>query len=477
MDVAQAIAIDGSGNAYITGYTDSFDFPTASAFQPQPRGGRDGFVSVLNSTGAKLLWSTYLGGNGNDFPTAIALDAAGNVHLAGWTESSNFPLKNAPATRVAVNTGSFAAKLKSDGSALIFSTYMGGSGTDLASGVAVDSSGNTYVAGSTNSPDLPTKNAIQSQLRGVTNAFIAAYDDEGGAVQSLSYLGGSRNDQGLSIAIAPSGMVFVVGSTTSSELSRKWMRFRMRAVEGRMGFLAGIALREIVDRACLCGTDWAGAGRKARRRLKPAPPALFVQHRLQVLHHRSRHNRGAFGGGVNPVRLSQLGMPPDALKQEGNARQFVLLREIDVDLLERVNVIRPVVPRQSHPGEQDFNVRQLQRLDHLLEILPRRRDRQSAEPVVPAELEDHDGRMHGQHGGKPFHAVGRRIALDAQIHHAITEARGVDQALQIVRKTLPRRHAESRGKAVAERRDHRPRIYVMRRGERGACDGKSGQEP
>jgi hypothetical protein len=207
----------------------------------------DGFISVLNSTGAKLLWSTYLGGNGSDLPTSIALDAAGNVHLAGWTESTNFPLKNAPETRVAVNTGSFAAKLKGDGSALLFSTYLGGSVTDLASGVVADNSGNTYVAGSTNSPDLPTKNPIQSQLRGVNNAFIAAYDDEGGTVQFLSYLGGSSDDQGLSIAIGPSGIVYVVGSTTSSDFPEV-DAIQSTSGGGQDAFLAGIALRQLIDR-------------------------------------------------------------------------------------------------------------------------------------------------------------------------------------------------------------------------------------
>src|SRR5882762_2981641 len=176
---------------YITGQTDSFDFPIVNAVQSRASGKADAFLSVLDPTGAHLVWSTYFGGSGDDWPTAIALDPAGNIHLAGWTNSPDFPVQQATQLHYAGKTDGFVAKLKGDGSGVVFSTYLGGIDDDFPKAVAADAAGNTYVAGMTFSKDLPTVNASQSGLAGTANAFVAALNGQSGALRYATYLGGS----------------------------------------------------------------------------------------------------------------------------------------------------------------------------------------------------------------------------------------------------------------------------------------------
>ena len=159
-DGGYGIAVDGAGNAYITGYTYSTDFPTAGAFQTSHAsdgGGDDVFVTKLNASGTAFIYSTYLGGNGYDGGRGIAVDGAGNAYVTGYTRSTNFP-----ATTGAFQNSSgggedtFVTKLNASGSALLYSTYLGGSRTDYGYGIAVDGAGNAYITGATNSTDYPT---------------------------------------------------------------------------------------------------------------------------------------------------------------------------------------------------------------------------------------------------------------------------------------------------------------------------------
>jgi len=172
-DRGRGIAVDSSGNAYVTGNTTSTDFTTTTgAFQAVNSGGTDAFVVKLNAAGT-LTFSTYLGGSGIDQGFAIAVDSAGNAYVTGVTGSTNFPL--ASAIQGAFGGGSvdaFVAKLNTAGLALTFSSYLGGSGDDEGNGIAVDSAGNAYVAGDTDSTDFPTA-SFQSTLGGGTDAFIA----------------------------------------------------------------------------------------------------------------------------------------------------------------------------------------------------------------------------------------------------------------------------------------------------------------
>ncbi len=216
-DSGLAVAADSSGNAYVTGYTSSSDFLTASPLQGQLAGGKDVFVSKVNAAGTALIYSTYIGGSGDEQAQSIAVDSSGNVYLAGWTGSSDFPT-HAPLQASLLGTrNAFALKLNAAGSALVYSTYLGGSGADQANAVAIDPSGAAYLTGSTNSANFPAVSALHGSLAGATNAFIAKINAAGSSLVYSTYLGGSQADSGAAIAVDSSGNVVIAGSTTSAD--------------------------------------------------------------------------------------------------------------------------------------------------------------------------------------------------------------------------------------------------------------------
>ncbi len=160
-DSGVGIAVDTAGNAYVTGQTDSTDFPTASPVQPALGGERDAFVTKLNAAGNALVYSTYLGGSGEDSGLGIAVDASGNAYVMGQTGSTDFPTASPiQAAHGGGLTDAIVTKLNAAGSALVYSTYLGGSANDLGGGIAVDASGNAYVTGFTGSTDFPTASPI-----------------------------------------------------------------------------------------------------------------------------------------------------------------------------------------------------------------------------------------------------------------------------------------------------------------------------
>jgi hypothetical protein len=166
-DIANGIAVDGSGNAYIVGTTQSANFPTASPLQGTNAGTDDVFVTKLNARGTALVYSTYLGGGWLDEGKGIAVDASGNAYVTGSTLSSNFPTANALQATFAGGLGdAFVTKLNATGSGLVYSTYLGGSDSDGAAGITVDSSGNAYVAGGTSSTNFPTAKPTPGHERG-----------------------------------------------------------------------------------------------------------------------------------------------------------------------------------------------------------------------------------------------------------------------------------------------------------------------
>ncbi|HWY25838.1 MAG TPA: SBBP repeat-containing protein, partial [Nevskia sp.] len=167
--VANAIAVDSAGNAYIAGNTGATDFPTAHPYQGSNNGG-NAFIAKLSADGGSLVYSTYLGGSGGENAAGIAVDSAGNAYLAGSTYSTDFPLANAyqssnKAAGTDTNESAFLTKLSADGGSLVYSTYLGGS-NDLngAAGLALDSAGSAYLVGSTNSTDFPTAKPLQAAL-------------------------------------------------------------------------------------------------------------------------------------------------------------------------------------------------------------------------------------------------------------------------------------------------------------------------
>jgi hypothetical protein len=220
-DEGYGIAVDpATGDALITGFTTSPDFPTANAWQLNPGGGEDAFVARLSADGSTLLFSTYLGGSGDDIGYGIAVDpTTGDALVTGQTYSPDFPTVNPLRPNYGGSGDAFVARLSPDGSALVYSTYLGGSSEDKANGIAVDpATGDALIAGDTRSADFPTANAVQPNYGGAEDAFVARLSADGSALVFSTYLGGSGVDRGFAIAIDPTtGAALVTGVTGSAD--------------------------------------------------------------------------------------------------------------------------------------------------------------------------------------------------------------------------------------------------------------------
>jgi len=217
-DEGDGIAVDGAGCAYVTGSVSSTNFPTANAYQGAKGGGRDAFVTKLNAAGSALVYSTYLGGSDYDFGRGIAVDGAGSAYVTGDTWSQNFPTANAyQGAFGGGNDDAFVTKLNTAGSALVYSTYLGGSGEDYGSGIAVDAAGSAYVTGDTRSQNFPTANAYQGAFGGVNDAFVTKLSAAGSALVYSTYLGGDGGDRGSGIAVDAAGNAYVTGRAGSAD--------------------------------------------------------------------------------------------------------------------------------------------------------------------------------------------------------------------------------------------------------------------
>jgi hypothetical protein len=228
-DGATGIAADGHGQAYVAGFTDSTNFPvTAGALQPVYGGGGgnfgDAFVAKLSVDGSSLIYSTYLGGNGSDGATGIAVDGQGRAYVTGDTSSTDFPVTGSTFQPVLSSNGdysgdAFVAKLSVDGSSLIYSTYLGGNGSDGAAGIAVDGQGQAYVAGVTSSMDFPVTAGVFQRLLGggYYDAFVAQLSADGTQLLYATYLGGNSSDHAYGIAVDGQGRAYVTGDTSSTD--------------------------------------------------------------------------------------------------------------------------------------------------------------------------------------------------------------------------------------------------------------------
>lgn len=221
-DGGSGIAIDGVGDAYVVGYTTSSDFPsTPGSLDATFSGSADGFVVKLSTAGSSLVYATYLGGGSYDRGHGIAVDGAGNAYVVGDTASS-FPVTAGAYDTtfggvIGLNTDAFVAKLNADGSALSYATYLGGNASDFGRGIAVDTSGNAYVGGGTNSPDFPrTPGAIGSV--GGNDPFVVKLDASGSSLAYSDFVGGSDNDYLKGIAVDGAGNIYVTGDTYSLDV-------------------------------------------------------------------------------------------------------------------------------------------------------------------------------------------------------------------------------------------------------------------
>jgi hypothetical protein len=234
-DYGKGIALDSSGNAYIVGYTNSANFPVTAAALQKVCGGtcsNNAFVAELNSSGSALVYSTYLGGSGaaGDYGYGIAVGGKNGAYVAGYTTSSDFPVTpGAFQTTYGGHGNAFISKLNSAGSALVYSTYLGGTKGDAGYAIAHDSNANAYVTGGTHSPDFPTTpGAFQTVCNGPSphgcaDAFVSELNPAGSALIYSTLIGGSGNaggdggNYGYGIAVDNSGSAYVTGYTGSND--------------------------------------------------------------------------------------------------------------------------------------------------------------------------------------------------------------------------------------------------------------------
>ena len=277
-DKIWSIAVDASGNVYLTGETSSTNFPVAGAFQTKKAGTTDAFVTKLNPSGGGLVYSTYIGGkNGSSFGKGVAVDSAGSAYVTGFTTSSAYPvttgayhttkgtsnagfvtklsaagntlvystfIPGGQGAAIAINSagnafisgtadstftttaGSFqriaadasdayVLKLNPTGTGAVYATFLGGSGTESGNGIATDSAGNAYITGSTQSANFPLVSPLQFGLQGVQDAFVTKLDPTGSALVYSTYLGGTLSDTGNAIAVDSVGNAHVGGTTYS----------------------------------------------------------------------------------------------------------------------------------------------------------------------------------------------------------------------------------------------------------------------
>ena len=236
-----AIAVDAGGNAYLTGTTSTLT-PTPGVFQSTRLAGASPYVSKLNPTGTALVYATYLGGSGSDEGKGIAVDIDGNAYVVGVARSSNFPTRNALRSTLGGPTDAFVAKLNPAGSALVYSTFLGGSQDERGFGIAVDAAGQAVAVGWTESNDFPVAGAFQPRIgyydpvnHSISNAFVTKLNAAGNGLVYSSYLGGRwcftatvhscfgifGPDEGIdaatSVAIDAAGYAYVGGYATSVE--------------------------------------------------------------------------------------------------------------------------------------------------------------------------------------------------------------------------------------------------------------------
>ena len=266
VDFANSVAVDAAGNAYLAGSTNSANFPTLNPFDGTFGGDQlkyDAFVTKMNAAGTAMIYSTYLGGSNDDNGVGLAVDGSGQAHVAGFTDSNNFP--TALPFQAALNGTAydgFLSKLNSSGSGLVYSTYLGGSQNDSALGVAIGSSGSAVITGETASSNFPTVAPYQPIFGGgASDAFVANFNSSGNGLVFSTYLGGSADDLALGVAVNASG-VHLAGATTSPNFP---VFNAIQPTFGGSGFFDGFVTKMnssgsgLVYSTYLGGNDYDGA--------------------------------------------------------------------------------------------------------------------------------------------------------------------------------------------------------------------------
>ncbi len=217
-DTGRGIVLDTTARVYLTGYTSSPDFPTENPYQAALGGGNDAVVVCLSSSGSSLVYSSYLGGAGDDYGEGISLDVTDRAFVAGYTSSADFPTENPyQAVYASGNYDAFITALESSGSTLLYSTYLGGSAGDYAWSVAISTSNQAYLAAETLSDNFPTVNPYQSSREDSWDIAVATLSSSGSALIYSTYFGGSDIDGIRGIVLDSCDQMFLAGYTLSSD--------------------------------------------------------------------------------------------------------------------------------------------------------------------------------------------------------------------------------------------------------------------
>lgn len=245
LDQGSKIAVDSLGSAYVVGYTYSNDLPvTAGAYDTSFNGSIDAFVTKLNAAGSALVYSTFLGGDQDDFGGGIAVDLGGRATITGYTESGVYPVTPIAYDQTYNGGGDIiVSRLSAAGDSLIYSTFVGGSAFESGYGIAVDPGGRTYVSGQTMSLDFPTTAGVlqPGYGGGVADAFVIKLNPPGTNLAWATYLGGSMFDDSHALAIESSGAVYVAGRTESLNFLTTAGAFQTSYAGGRDVFLTKLA--------------------------------------------------------------------------------------------------------------------------------------------------------------------------------------------------------------------------------------------
>ncbi|MBV9791265.1 MAG: SBBP repeat-containing protein [Chloroflexi bacterium] len=222
-DFGNGITVDASQNLYVTGRTESQDFPTTNGRDTLLGGPADAFITKIAAGGSNLVYSTYLGGQRSDTSNAIAVDSAGNAFVTGQTSSIDFPTLGSARPPVFAGgiTDAFVTKLSSDGQLLTYSIYLGGEEFDEGASIAVDSERRAYVTGTTQSTTFPIANSFEEDFQGRSDAFFTRINASGSALEYSTYLGGTSDDSGHDIVVDDQNAAYIIGSTKSYDFPSK----------------------------------------------------------------------------------------------------------------------------------------------------------------------------------------------------------------------------------------------------------------
>lgn len=222
-DFGNGITVDTAQNIYLTGRTESPDFPMLNARDTTLGGPADAFITKIAAGGTSIMYSTYLGGTRSDTSNAIAVDSAGNAFITGQTSSLDFPTLGSARPPVFAGgiTDAFVTKLSSDGRLLTYSIYLGGEEFDEGTSIAVDSERRAYVTGTTQSTTFPTANSFEGVFQGRSDAFFTRINASGSALEYSTFLGGTSEDSGQDIAVDDQNAAYIIGSTKSYDFPSK----------------------------------------------------------------------------------------------------------------------------------------------------------------------------------------------------------------------------------------------------------------